>query len=88
MIALKGRNSRLIPPDATINALKPALQAGKPVLLKHNEDECKAFKIKILYTDLFLIEAFFKGIQMEEQRLAEMQAVVPTREALSPLLIE
>ena len=25
---------------------------------------------------------------MEEQRLAEMQAVVPTREALSPLLIE
>ena len=58
-IVLRGRNSRLIPPDATINALKPAMQAGKPVLLKHNEDECKAFKIKILYIDLFLIEAFF-----------------------------
>ena len=58
-IALRGRNSRLIPPDATINALKPAMQAGKPVLLKNNEDECKAFKIKILYIDLFLTEAFF-----------------------------
>lgn len=60
-IALQGRNSRLIPLDSTINALKPAVQAGKPVLLKHNEDECKAFKIKIIivYIDLFLIEAGF-----------------------------